>query len=115
MNYETTTDEFYNFWKTVETDHALGETGLERVKSKSIAYVFFMLIKALKSKLSLKDIRVMLRRLRDKKYYPIRGFLGADYRNNTTRFWLFVINNKILFLIFIPVYRALSPLLRRFG
>ena len=115
MNYESTSDEFFNFWKTIETDHTLSEPGIERVRSKSIAYIFFMLIKALKSKLSLKDIRIILRRLGDKKYYPIRGFLGSDYRNNSTRFWLFVINNKILFLIFIPVYRALTPLLRRFG
>ena len=115
MNYETTTDEFFNFWETIESDHTLSESGLERVKSKSIAYIFFMLIKALKSKLSLKEIRIILRRLRGKNYYPIRGFPGTDYRNKTTNFWLFVVNNKILFLFFIPIYRALTPLLKRFG
>lgn len=112
--YESTTDEYMHFRKTIELENTLSTTGLERIRSKSISYIFFMLIRTLKSTLSLKETRQMLRRLRSKNYYPIKGFMGSDYRNNITRLWLFIINNEILFLLFIPVYRSVGLFLKRF-
>ncbi|WP_297695904.1 glycosyltransferase [uncultured Eudoraea sp.] len=113
--YESTTDEYMNFRRVVELENTLSASGLERIRSKSISYIFFMLIRAVKSNLSIKEIGQMLRRLRSKNYYPIKGFMGSDYRSNISRSWLFIINNKILFMLFIAVYRSLNPWLKRFS
>lgn len=112
--YESTSDEYTKFLRRVELENEINANGLERIRSKSISYIFFMLIKAVKSALTIKEIRQIIRRLRFKNYYPIKGFMGSDYRNNSTRLWLFTINNEILFLLFIPTFRLLSPLLQRF-
>ncbi len=112
--YESTADEYMHFRKTVELENTLSTSGLERIRSKSISYIFFMLIRAVNSTLSLKEIRQMLRRLKSKNYYPIKGFMGSDYRSNMSRLWLFIINNEILFLLYIRAYRTFDPWLKRF-
>jgi len=113
-SYESTTDEYMRFRKTVELENTLSASGLERIRSKSISYIFFMLIRAVKSTLSIKEIRQLLRSLKSKNYYPIKGFMGSDYRSNISRLWLFTINNGIFFLLYIRAYRWLGPWLKGF-
>ena len=112
--YEASAEDFTGFRQTVERDNKLPKPALERIRSKEISYIFFMLIRALKSNLSINEIRQILNRLRANNYYPMRGFIGADHKGIHYRILLVILNNEFLLFPSMIGYRSLKPLLKIF-
>jgi glycosyltransferase involved in cell wall biosynthesis len=110
--YEATALDFAGFYKTAEAEARLVPSGLQRIKSMEVSYVFFMLVRLVKSDLSLSEIKDILSRLVRKGYYPIKGFIGEDYSGFIYRTLVFIFNHKILFYPSVVGYRLFSRLKR---
>ena len=108
--YEATSRDFTRFRKKIQSLNTLQTPGMERIKSKEISYIFFMLARVVKSDLSLKEIDEVLNRLSKDEYYPIKGFIGKDYNGIAFRILVFIFNNRFLFYPSVIAYRALARL-----
>jgi glycosyltransferase involved in cell wall biosynthesis len=110
--YEATTEGFTDYLEQIEKENKLSVSALERIRSKEISYIFFMLIRAVKSNLSIQEIGEILGRLKSKGYYPIKGFIGSDHTDIRYRILLVILNHKVLLYPSIIAYRSLKTIVR---
>ena len=108
--YEATSRDFRLFREKIEPLKVLSDAGLKRIKNKEISYIFFMLIRAVKSDLSLKEIGQLLDRLRAEGFYPIKGFIGEDYKGPIYNTLVLILNNRLLLYPAVIVYRTMVRL-----
>ena len=82
---------------------------IERLKTRQQSFVFFLMIRILKSTIKLKEVKKIIANMQDVKAYPLNSFLGKDYNGFTYAFLvkLFSIKNiyYFLFLISNPILR----------
>ncbi len=108
--YEATSRDFRLFREKIEPLNILPDAGVSRIKTKEVSYIFFMLVRAVKSDLSLSEISQLLDRLAANKYYPIKGFIGEDYNGLTYSALLFILNNRFLLYPAVIIYRTMVRL-----
>lgn len=108
--YEATSRDFRLFREKIEPLKALSGAGLQRIKNKEVSYIFFMLIRAVKSDLSLKEMGELLDRLRAEGFYPIKGFIGEDYKGPIYNTLVLILNNRFLLYPAVIVYRTMVRL-----
>ncbi len=108
--YEATSRDFRLFREKIEPLKTLPDAGITRIKTKEISYIFFMLIRAVKSDLSLRELGQLLDRLKKEGLYPIKGFMGEDYKGFTYATLLAILNNRFLLYPAIMAYRVMARL-----
>jgi glycosyltransferase involved in cell wall biosynthesis len=108
--YEATSRVFRLFIKKIEPLQTLSDAGLQRMKNKEISYIFFMLVRAVKSDLSLQEMGQLLDRLRAEGFYPIKGFIGEDYNGPIYNTLVVILNNRYLLYPAVIVYRTMIRL-----
>lgn len=84
---------------------------ITRLKARQQSFVFFMMVRMLKSTNDLKDVKPILNHLDSIKAYPLNAFLGKDYKGFLYAILVKLFNSKTiyysLFTIFNPLFRRL--------
>ncbi|NNE31024.1 MAG: glycosyltransferase [Winogradskyella sp.] len=83
---------------------------IDRLKTRQQSFVFFMMVRILKSSISLKEIRSMLTGLEQIGAYPLNAFISRDYNKLSYRLLVKVFNQKWLYLL---IFKFCNPVLRR--
>ncbi|GGD40799.1 glycosyltransferase [Muriicola marianensis] len=81
---------------------------IERLKIRQESLSFFLIIRALRSKMSYDEIISILNRLKAYDAYPLRNFISEDYPALSYKILVPVINNKYLLRLVFYGYRSLS-------
>lgn len=108
--YEVAAQEFKKFYDRIKPLGVLNETGLQRIKSKQQSYIFFLLIRVVKSDLTFREMDELLARLRTSGFYPIHDFIGPDYSKPVYRILVLILNNKLFFYPAVSIFRTLKKL-----
>ncbi len=105
-SYEWAALEFDKFYQRISKEKRVNEIGLKRIENKQRAYVFFLLIRVIKSDMSFSEVNDLVNRLKDHQFYPIGSFLGADYNKFIYRLLLLILNSKTLLFPSVFMYRV---------
>ncbi|WP_203258635.1 glycosyltransferase family 2 protein [Hyunsoonleella ulvae] len=93
----------------VEVNHASKMDSIRRLKSRQQSFVFFLMVRMLKSTIKLKEAKDIISGMEKIKAYPLKAFLGKDYGGlfYTILVRLFNIKNIyfLLFLIANPILK----------
>lgn len=113
--YEATTDDFTRFRHELEEKNVnVALPVMKRIRSKEVSYIFFMLIRIVRSNLSFREIDEILGRLKSKNIYPIRDFEIPENNRAIYRVLIFIVNHKVLFYPAIFIFRSFQGFLRLF-
>lgn len=113
--YEVSAIEFDTFYEHAKKEKKLNDSGLERIKCKQQSYIFFLLIRVVKSDLTFSEISELLNRLKKLNFYPIRGFPGKDYNGLIYRVLVVILNHRFLLFPATYSFRMLKRLMNFFG
>jgi len=92
--------------KSVPSDHKNAERCIKRLKTRQQSFVFFLMVRLMKSDISVKKIPPMLSDFEKIQAYPLNKFLGPDYHGIGYSFLVFIFNRKSLINPFIKVFRT---------
>jgi len=76
-----------------------------RLKNRQQGYVFFFLIRFIKSNMSFKELKNNLKDLKSIQAYPITHFLGKDYNGLKYQVLVFIFNTSFLLYPFLYINR----------
>lgn len=96
----------------VPQEHPDAEACIERLKTRQQSFVFFLMVRLMKSNISVKKIPEMLKGFEKINAYPLKKFLGEDYHGVGYSFLVFVFNRKPLINPFIRMFRTFYTFVR---
>lgn len=97
-DYEANVVDFGAKIRSLSTiEHPKLPRALERLSARQHSFVFFMLVKCIKYKLTKKEVEPVLDRLAEIDGYPINDAFSRDYPNAAYRGMRFIMNHKTLF------------------
>lgn len=82
--------------KLEQSNHPLADDCLSRVRTRQESFAFFLLIKAIRYGIPLKEILQITERLKRLGVYPIHNFVSDDYNKFTYKVLLPVIHSRFL-------------------
>ncbi len=91
---------------TVSKDHKNSARCIKRLKTRQQSFVFFLMVRLMKSDISIDRIPKMLKGFEEIDAYPLKKFLGEDYHGITYSILVFIFNRKYLIKPFITVFRT---------
>ncbi|MEM8937749.1 MAG: glycosyltransferase [Bacteroidota bacterium] len=86
------------------------ERCIERMKERQESFVFFLILRSMKSSLSFKQLSDILTRMKFLGIHPFTNFARIDYSNVIYKWLVPFFNNKILLLILFKTYKTLKKL-----
>ncbi len=92
--------------KNIPIDHPHAEGCIKRLRSRQQSFVFFLMVRLMKSDISVKKIPEMLNGFEKIDAYPLKKFLGDDYRGVGYSFLVFIFNHRPLINPFIKMFRT---------
>lgn len=96
--------------KSIPEHHKNAKACINRLKTRQQSFVFFLMIRLMKSDISVKKIPKMLKGFEKIDAYPLQKFLGEDYKGVGYSFLVFVFNRKPLINPFIKMFRTFYTL-----
>ncbi|MGA1226452.1 MAG: glycosyltransferase [Tamlana sp.] len=100
---------YAGFINEIEDKENIKPDCLKRLKARQQSFVFFLMIRALKSKMKLKEVNAILRDMTKVNAYPLHNFIGKDYNGFVNKFIKSVFNIKSFYFL---IFLILNPLLR---
>ncbi len=91
---------------SVPRDHKNAEPCIKRLKTRQQSFVFFLMVRLMKSDISVKKIPEMLIGFEKIDAYPLKKFLSKDYHGIGYSFLVFIFNRKPLINPFIKFFRT---------
>ncbi len=91
---------------SVSKDHAEAIKCITRLKTRQQSFVFFLMVRLMKSDISVDRIPEMLEGFEKIDAYPLKKFLGEDYHGVGYSFLVFIFNRKSLINPFIRFFRT---------
>lgn len=85
------------------------KTCVKRLKSRQQSFVFFLLIRTLKSTMKKEDIFPLLSKMKSVGAYPLNAFLGPDYNSAIYSVLSKLFSNKYLYYF---IFLMLNPMLK---
>ena len=98
--------------KNVPQNHQDAQACIKRLKTRQQSFVFFLLVRLMKSDISVIKIPEMLQGFEKIDAYPLKKFLGEDYHGVAYSFLVFVFNHKPLINPFIKMFRTFYTFVR---
>jgi len=98
--------------KSIPKNHPDAEGCIKRLKTRQQSFVFFLMVRLMKSDISVKEIPEMLDGFEKIDAYPLKKFLGEDYHGAGYSFLTFIFNRKPLIDPFIKMFRTFYTLVR---
>lgn len=92
--------------KSIPQNHKSAKACIKRLTMRQQSFVFFLLVRLMKSDISLKKIPKMLKEFEKINAYPLKKFLGEDYHGVGYSFLVFIFNRKLLINPFIMMFRT---------
>ena len=89
-----------SFSKIINSLDSKDRISLNNLKFRRDTFVFFNLIKMIKTGSINKTFKMKINELKEAKAYPIRNFIGEEYNSLLYRFLLKIINKEIILLSF---------------
>ena len=82
---------------------------IKRIKTRQQSFVFFSMIRMIKSTISFKEVKLIMDEMSEFKAYPLDSFLGEDYNKISYRILVRLFNRKrryyFFFLLFNPFFK----------
>lgn len=82
---------------------------LKRIKARQQSFVFFSMMRILKSSMTLEEVKQRMNEMSDINAFPLNSFLGKDYNGLTYQFLVRLFNSKSRFYFF---FQLLNPFLK---
>ncbi|WP_373519761.1 glycosyltransferase [Pricia sp.] len=98
--------------KNVPKDHPHAKRCIKRLKTRQQSFVFFLMLRLMKSDISVKKIPEMLNGFEKIDAYPLKKFLGDDYKGVGYSLLVFIFNRKPLINPFIKMFRTFYTFVR---
>lgn len=98
--------------KTIPKDHKDANGCVARLRTRQQSFVFFLMVRLMKSDISIDRIPDMLKDFEKIDAYPLNHFLGKDYHGPGYSFMVWILNNKKLIKPFIKIFRPLYRIVR---
>ncbi|MBC6997976.1 glycosyltransferase [Cytophaga sp. FL35] len=103
---------YYELMESLPKDHPNTQACLQRLKTRQQSFVFFLLVRLMKSDISVAEIPKMLDGFEKIDAYPLKKFLGSDYHGFSYSFLVFIFNRKPLINPFIKIFRSFYNLFK---
>ncbi|MFC4097910.1 glycosyltransferase [Euzebyella saccharophila] len=103
---------YYELMERLPKDHPNAKACLKRLKTRQQSFVFFLLVRLMKSDISVGEIPKMLDGFEKIDAYPLKKFLGPDYHGFSYSFLVFIFNRKPLINPFIKIFRSFYNLFK---
>ena len=91
---------------SVPKEHINSDRCIKRLRTRQQSFVFFLMVRLMKSDISVKKIPEMLKGFEKIDAYPLKKFLGADYHGIGYTFLVSIFNRKYLINPFIKLFRT---------
>ena len=98
--------------KSVPKDHKDAAACKKRLKTRQQSFVFFLMVRLMKSDISVKKIPEMLDGFEEIDAYPLKKFIGEDYHGFAYSFLVYIFNRKPLINPFIRMFRTFYTFVR---
>src|SRR5690606_11770292 len=109
-------DLIFATYKLDELIHKTPHEGFfKRIKCRQQSYVFFFLIRFIKTDMRFKELKEIIKKLKTIGAYPLNEFIGTDYYDYKYKILVFIFNRSILlypFLFFLRLLRRTYLYLR---
>ena len=92
--------------EAVPRTHEQADRCIKRLKTRQQSFVFFLMVRLMKSDISVKKIPEMLTDFEKIDAYPLKKFIGEDYHGIGYSFLVFIFNRKALINPFIKFFRT---------
>ncbi|MEB8330291.1 glycosyltransferase [Flavobacteriaceae bacterium KMM 6897] len=86
--------------------HPKAKACINRLKTRQQSFVFFLLVRLMKSDISIRNIPEMLSNFKQIDAYPLKKFIGEDYHGFNYSFMVYIFNNRPLINPFIKIFRT---------
>jgi len=83
---------------------------IKRLRTRQQSFVFFMMVRMLKSTIGMQKVKQMLNQLSHTKAYPLTDFVGVDYSGFKYKLLTVLFNNKAFYYF---LFRLCNPFLKR--
>lgn len=103
---------YHDLMERLPKGHPNAQACLTRLKTRQQSFVFFLLVRLMKSDISISEIPKMLEGFEKIDAYPLKKFLGPDYHGFSYSFLVFIFNRKPLINPFIKIFRSLYNLIK---
>ncbi len=104
--------EFQDLMESLPKTHEAYSKACQRLKTRQQSFVFFLMVRLMKSDISIHSIPQMLSSFKEIDAYPLNRFLGPDYHGIRYSFLVFIFNNKSLINPFFKVFRIFYTFVR---
>lgn len=101
---------YHEIINSIPTTHPQYKNAVNRLKTRQQSFVFFLLVRFMKSNLPISKIPDMLSDFEKINAYPLKNFLGPDYNGIDYSIMTFIFNNKPLIKPFVKVFRTFYTL-----
>ncbi|MCK0147058.1 glycosyltransferase [Arenibacter sp. F26102] len=98
--------------KSIPANHKNSDECIKRLKTRQQSFVFFLLVRLMKSDIPINKIPDMLFGFEKIDAYPLKKFLGKDYHGFSYSFMVYIFNHKPLINPFIKIFRTFYNLAR---
>ncbi len=98
--------------KNIPEEHPNAQGCIKRLKTSQQSFVFFLMVRLMKSDISVKKIPEMLNGFEKIDAFPLKKFLGEDYKGMAYSFLVFIFNRKPLISPFIKMFRTFYTFVR---
>lgn len=98
--------------KTIPNGHKNAKKCINRLRTRQQSFVFFLMVRLMKSDISIDKIPEMLVDFEKIGAYPLNNFIGEDYRGPEYSLMVWIFNHKTLIKPFIKVFRPLYRFFR---
>lgn len=98
--------------KSIPNNQKDAQACIKRLKTRQQSFVFFLMVRLMKSDISVTKIPEMLEGFEKIDAYPLKKFLGEDYNGAAYSFLVFIFNRKPLINPFIKMFRTFYKFVR---
>ena len=100
---------YHKIIETLEYTDNINKECLQRLKTRQQSFVFFMMVRMLKSTMKLTEIKKILNEMIQVKAYPLKSFISIDYNGILYIILVKLFNIKtifyVLFMMFNPFFK----------
>ncbi len=100
---------FNKLIEEVSNSENINSKCLKRLRARQQSFVFFMMVRILKSRMTFKEVKAIIKNMEVIKVYPLNSFLGIDYNGMVYSFITKLFNIKRLYFF---LFLVLNPFLR---
>ncbi|MGL5578862.1 MAG: glycosyltransferase [Fusobacteriaceae bacterium] len=113
-DYKFVADFFSGFIEKIKKEKKdISEKYIKRVRTRKESFIFFLLVRLIKSEMSHSEVMEEYRVLKDKGYIPIENFVGIDYSEGKYKVLTYIFNRETLFNLVVKLFKLKNRILSK--